>query len=39
MQDMMTTGHMTWPMGVGMAVMAVLLILGVVSVFKYIVFR
>lgn len=39
MREMMATGHMGWAMGGGMALFAVVLILGVVALFKYIVFR
>lgn len=39
MRDMMATGHMGWTMGGGMVLLAVLLILGVIALFKYIAFR
>jgi len=39
MRDTMATGHMGWAMGGGMVLLAVLLILGVFALFKYIVFR
>jgi len=39
MRDMMATGHMGWVMGGSMLLLAVLLILGVIALFKYIVFR
>jgi hypothetical protein len=39
MRDMMATSPVGWVMGVNMALLAVLLILGVFALFKYIVFR
>ena len=39
MHDMMTTGHVTWPLGVGMAFVAVVLVLAAVALIKYIVVR
>jgi hypothetical protein len=39
MRDMMATGHMGWFMGGGMVLLTALLILGVVALFKYVVFR
>lgn len=39
MRDMMATGHMGWAMGGSMVLFALLLLLGVVALFKYIVFR
>jgi hypothetical protein len=39
MRDMMATGHMSWAMGGSMVLVAVLLILGVIALFKYIVLR
>lgn len=39
MRDMMATGHMGWAMGGGMILVSVLLVLGVVALFKYIVLR
>ncbi|GEM_PF-6675409 len=39
MQDMMTTGHMTWPMGAGMALLAVVLVLAAIALVKYIAIR
>lgn len=39
MRDMMSTGHMGWAMGGSTILLAVLLILGVVALFKYVIFR
>ena len=39
MRDMMATGHMGWAMGGSMVLVAVVLILGVIALFKYIAFR
>jgi hypothetical protein len=39
MRDMMTSGHIGWAMGVNMALLAVLLVLGVVALSKDILFR
>ena len=39
MRDMMATGHMGWAMGGSMALFSVVLILGVIALFKYIVLR
>lgn len=39
MRDMMATGHMGWGMGGSMILVTVLLVLGVVALLKYIVFR
>ena len=39
MRDTMATGHMGWAMGGGMVLLVLLLLLGAVALFKYIVFR
>ena len=39
MRDMMATGHMGWGMGGSMILATLLLVLGVVVLFKYIVSR
>lgn len=39
MRDVMAAGHLGLAMGASMLLLAVLLILGVVALFKYIVFR
>jgi hypothetical protein len=39
MHDMMTTGHMTWPMGARMALLGVVLVVAAVALVKYIIIR
>lgn len=39
MHDMMTTGHMSWSMGAGMGLLAIVLVLAAVALVKYIVAR
>jgi hypothetical protein len=39
MHDMVTTAHMTWPMGAGMALLGVVLVLAAVALVKYVIIR
>ena len=39
MHDMMTAGQMTWPMGVGMILVAVVIALATVALVKFIISR
>ena len=39
MRDVMATGHMGWVMGGSIVLLAVVLVLGVFALFKYIVLR